>query len=80
MKYLLGLLLLTGCSHFNVPIRDYTISETRHICLDDGECLLVSYVRGERDCGGWDPEQPYGWSQCNPDTIPIQAKKFAGNQ
>lgn len=82
MRYLLIAILLSGCSsitRFPGPVQDYTISETRKMCLDDGECLTVTYVQGSADCSKWDADQPFGWSQCNPKTIPAAAKKYALN-
>jgi hypothetical protein len=31
---------------------------------------------GDRDCGGWSPSDPTGWSQCDPKTIPRAARKW----
>jgi hypothetical protein len=35
---------------------------------------------GTRDCGGWDPNYPEGWGQCDPKTVPASARKFLRRQ
>lgn len=30
----------------------------------------------QRDCGGWDPNVPGGWNQCDPRTIPPEARRW----
>jgi hypothetical protein len=29
-----------------------------------------------RDCGGWDPNDPHGWEQCDPKTVPPAARRW----
>lgn len=66
----LGVLMVTmmSCRSGFLPAGPYTITETHRECKDD-KCKPVTIILAERDCGGWDPEVPYGWEQCDPKTI-----------